>query len=61
MPILTVLLTIVVVGFLLWLVNRFIPMQGTVKWILNLIVVIVLIVWLLKVFGVWGTVAGARI
>lgn len=61
MPILTVLLTIIVVGFLLWLVNRFIPMQGTIKWILNLIVVIVLIVWLLKVFGVWGTVAGAHV
>ena len=61
MPILQVFLVIIVVGVLLWLVNRFIPMQGTIKWILNLLVVIVLIVWLLKVFGVWGSVAGAHV
>ncbi len=61
MPILQVFLVIIVVGVLLWLVNRFIPMQGTIKWILNLVVVIVLIVWLLKAFGVWGSVASAHV
>ncbi|MEO8733624.1 MAG: Thivi_2564 family membrane protein [Flavobacteriales bacterium] len=61
MPILQVFLVIIVVGVLLWLVNRFIPMQGTIKWILNLVVVIVLIIWLLKAFGVWGSVAGAHV
>jgi hypothetical protein len=35
-----------VVGFLLWLVNRFVPMQYTIKGILNLVVVIVVAVWL---------------
>jgi hypothetical protein len=39
------------VGILLWLVNRFIPMQGQVKGILNGVVVIVLVIWLIKVFG----------
>ena len=38
-------------GILLWLVNRFIPMQGQVKGILNGVVVIVLVIWLIKVFG----------
>lgn len=61
MPILNVLLVIIVIGLLLWLVNRYIPMQGTIKWILNAVVVIGLIIWLLKVFGVWGSVAGATI
>ncbi len=61
MPILNVLLVIIVVGLLLWLVNRFIPMQSTIKMILNLVVVIVLIIWLLKVFGVWGTVSSATL
>ena len=41
------------VGFLLWLVNRFIPMQHTIKGILNAVVVIAVAVWLLKAFGLW--------
>ncbi len=51
MPILTVILVIIIVGVLLWLVNL-IPMQRTVKGILNLVVVILLVIWLLRVFGV---------
>jgi len=51
MPILTVILVIIIVGVLLWLVNL-IPMQRTIKGILNLIVVILLVIWLLRVFGV---------
>jgi hypothetical protein len=51
MPLITVVLTICVVGVLLWLINRFIPMQGQVKGILNGVVVIVLVVWLINVFG----------
>lgn len=52
MSVLTILLVIIGVGVLLWLVNRFIPMQSTVKSILNAIVIILLVVWLLDVFGV---------
>ena len=51
MPLVTVVLTLVVVGVLLWLVNRFIPMQGQIKGILNAVVTIVVVIWLLKVFG----------
>jgi len=51
MSLITVVLTICAVGVLLWLVNRFIPMQGQVKGILNGVVVIVLVIWLIKVFG----------
>ncbi len=51
MPLLQLLLVLVVVGVLLWLVNSFIPMQGTIKSILNAIVVIAVVVWLLNVFG----------
>ncbi len=52
MPILTIIIVILVVGVLLWLINSFIPMQRTIKGILNAVVVIILVVWLLKVFGV---------
>jgi hypothetical protein len=52
MPLLSVVITLIVIGVLLWLVNSFIPMQGTIKGILNLVVVIVVILWLLNVFGI---------
>lgn len=52
MDIVSVIVTLVIAGVVLWAINRFIPMQGTVKQILNIVVIIVLIVWLLKAFGV---------
>ncbi|MGA2046431.1 MAG: Thivi_2564 family membrane protein [Terracidiphilus sp.] len=54
MPLVTVVLTLAVVGVLLWLVNRFIPMQGTIKGLLNAVVVIAVVLWLLKVFGLYS-------
>lgn len=51
MPILTVLLVIVIVGVLLWALNSFVPMDSKVRSILNIVVVLLLIIWLLQVFG----------
>jgi len=53
MPLMTVVITICVVGLLLWLVNRFIPMQSQIKGILNAVVVIALVLWLMKIFGLF--------
>jgi hypothetical protein len=61
MPLLQVLLVLVVVGVLLWLVNSFIPMQGTIKSILNAIVVIAVVVWLLNVFGLLHNLSKIRV
>jgi hypothetical protein len=52
MPVITVIIVLIVAGVLLWLVNTFIPMQRTIKNILNAVIVIVLVIWLLKVFGI---------
>jgi hypothetical protein len=52
MPLLNVVLTLIVVGVLLWLINTYIPMQGTIKGILNLVVVIAVVLWLLYGFGI---------
>ena len=52
MPLLTVVVVLIVVGILMWLINAYIPMQGTIKKILNAVVVICVIIWLLSVFGV---------
>ena len=54
MPLITVVLTLIVVGVLLWLINTYIPMQGTIKSILNIVVVIAVVIWLLYAFGVLG-------
>jgi hypothetical protein len=46
-----IVITLIVVGVLLWLINNYIPMAGSIKAILNAVVVIVVILWLLNVFG----------
>ena len=53
MPLIQILLALIVVGVLLWLVNRFILMAGSIKSILNAVVVIVVVLWLLNVFGLF--------
>jgi hypothetical protein len=53
MPIVTVVIALAVVGLLLWLINRYIPMQGQIKSILNGVVVIVVVLWLLRLFGIF--------
>jgi hypothetical protein len=53
MPLVTVVITLCVVGVLLWLINRFIPMQGQIKGILNGVVVIVVVLWIMKIFGLF--------
>lgn len=52
MPLLNVVLTLVVVGVVLWLINTYIPMQATIKKIMNIVVVIAVVLWLLYGFGV---------
>ena len=54
MSLITIVVTLIIVGVLLWLVNTYIPMDGKIKKILNIVVVVVVVFWLLNVFGVWG-------
>jgi predicted membrane protein len=52
MPLVSTVVTLIIVGVLLWLINRFIPMEGAIKTILNLVVVIAVVLWLLYGFGI---------
>lgn len=61
MPLINVVFILIVVGVLLWLVNRFIPMQGTIKSILNGVVVIAVVLWLLGVFGLFSSFSHIRV
>lgn len=51
MSLIALVLTLIVVGVLLWLVNTYIPMDAKIKKILNIVVLVVVVLWLLYAFG----------
>jgi predicted membrane protein len=61
MPLVNLVIALIVVGMLLWLVNRFIPMAGSIKTILNIVVVVAVCVWVLQATGLWGPISNYRI
>ncbi len=61
MDLITVMITLIVVGVLLWGINRYIPMASTIKSILNAVVVIAVVVWLLQGFGVLDSIRNVKI
>ncbi len=61
MPLITLIVTLIVVGVLLWLVNTYIPMDRKIKSILNAVIVIAVILWLLSAFGILGNLTGIRV
>jgi hypothetical protein len=61
MPLMQLVIVLVVVGVALWVINSYIPMQATLKKILNVVVVIAVVVWLLSAFGVIGNISAIRI
>ena len=61
MSLLTIIIVLVVVGVALWLINSFIPMQPSIKKILNVVVVIFLIIWLLNAVGAFHFLSGVHI
>ena len=61
MPLLQIVMVLIVVGVLLLLINRFIPMQGTIKAILNAVVIICVVLWLLNVFGIFHSLSRIRV
>jgi len=61
MPLIQLVEVLIVVGVLLWLVNRFIPMQATIKSILNAVVVIAVVLWILNATGLLHSFSGIRI
>ena len=61
MPLINIILVLIVVGVLLWLVNRYIPMDGKIKSILNGVVVIGVVLWLLNIFGIFDSISNIHI
>ena len=61
MPLLQLVVVLIVVGVLLGLVNRYIPMAGSIRSILNAVVVIGVVLWLLNVFGLVTSLSAIRV
>ena len=61
MPLIQLVVVLIVVGVLLWLVNNYIPMDGKIKRILNVVVVICVVLWLLSVFGLFNSLSSIRV
>jgi len=61
MSLVTLIIVLVVVGVILWLINSYIPMQATIKKILNAVVIIVVVLWLLSAFGIIDNIDTIRI
>jgi hypothetical protein len=61
MSLISIVVALIVVGVILWVINTYIPMDGKIKSILNIVVIIVVAIWLLQSFGVLGSVGDIRI
>jgi len=61
MPIFTLIIVLVIIGAIMYAVNRWIPMQPTILKILNIAVIVAVILWLLSVFGVLPNIANIRV
>jgi hypothetical protein len=61
MTLINLVISLIVVGVLLWLVNNYIPMDSKIKNILNVVVVVGVVLWLLSAFGVLGPLSSYRI
>jgi hypothetical protein len=61
MPLLNIVVVLIIVGVGLYLINRYIPMASSIKSILNVVIVVVVLVWLLQVFGLWENLSHFRL
>jgi hypothetical protein len=61
MTLVGIVVVLVVVGLILWLINTYIPMAGAIKSLLNIVVFVVVLIWLLQVFGLIGPIQGLHI
>jgi hypothetical protein len=61
MSLISLLITLAVVGFLVWLITTYIPMSPGFKRAIIVVAIVVIALWLLKVFGLMGRVDDVRV
>ena len=60
MTLIDIVLVLIVVGLVMGLINGYVPMAAGIKSLLNVVVFVVLLVWVLQVFGLIGPIPGVR-
>jgi hypothetical protein len=53
-PLINLIVILAIVGVVLYPINNYLPMDGKIKSILNIVVVIAVILWLLRAFNLLG-------
>jgi hypothetical protein len=61
MPLVNLVVVLIIVGFALYLINRYIPMASAIKSILNIVVVVGVCVWVLQATGMWSSVSNFKV
>lgn len=61
MSLITIVLALVVVGVILFCINNYIPMEGRIKQILNIVVIVAVVIFLLKAFGIWSYLSAVHV
>lgn len=61
MSLLSLIILLVVIGVILWAINTYIPMQPTMKKILNIAVIIIVVIWLLSAMGLLPDLNAVRV
>ena len=56
-----IVLVLVVIGLIMWLINTYIPMAAGIKSILNVVVFVVVLIWVLQLFGIIGPISGVQV
>lgn len=61
MPLITIVITLMIVGVLLWLIETYVPMAAPIKTLIRVVVVLAAVIWVLQAVGLWGPVSGFRV
>ncbi len=61
MPLLTLVIILCALGFGLWALNTYAPVDGKLKQLINVVVVIVAVVICAKAFGVCGNIGSVQV
>lgn len=56
MTLIDIVLALVIIGLVMWLINTYIPMAGGIKSLLNVVVFVVVLIWVLQIFGLIGAI-----
>ncbi len=61
MTLIDIVLVFVVIGLVMWMINAYIPMAAGIKSLLNVVVFVVVLIWVLRVFGVVGEIPSVHV